>query len=337
MLAKKYAITALTIALLVLIGFTMKDSKNTELSAVFSNVHTSGPVTAAPKQSVGQNSSSEVKPADTEVSRQSGEAAADKETAVEVAEPSVKSKADVSKSEPGSAPAKSSSGATPSAAASPMATSAPTAKANPAPEALVIGSDVQQTTPSSSMPTVNKNENNPIQDQAGDGEDPVPNVKKVNISTAEVAKVVEQFEQLADSDQNDLSWKRKADHLIVKGLGFLGTPYVFGSKTGQTDSFDCSSFMKFLYMSQGVSLPRDSRQQSQRGTIVPFDQLREGDLVFFTTPKRKDKSGIDHIGHVAVYLGNGLMLHTFRPGIGVTISELNSSWKERFVEAKHVL
>ena len=86
-----------------------------------------------------------------------------------------------------------------------------------------------------------------------------------------------------------------------------------------------------------MSLPRDSRQQSQLGTEVSIDQLREGDLVFFTTPKRKNKSGIDRIGHVAVYLGNGLMLHTFRPGIGVTISELNSSWKDRFVQAKRVL
>ncbi|MDQ0903842.1 cell wall-associated NlpC family hydrolase [Paenibacillus sp. V4I7] len=59
--------------------------------------------------------------------------------------------------------------------------------------------------------------------------------------------------------------------------------------------------------------------------------------MFFTTPKRKNKIGIDRIGHGAVYLGNGLMLHTFRKGIGVTISELNSSWKERFVQAKRVL
>ncbi|NOU75956.1 hypothetical protein GC098_32200 [Paenibacillus sp. LMG 31458] len=260
MLAKKYAIAALVIAFLVLIGFTMKNPENMELSAAFSKSHANKWVAAAPIQLSGQD------------------AATDKE-------PSVK----------------------------------PT------------------TTPDSSEPSVKENESALTQDQSQDGDDPVPNAKNVKISAAETAKVVAHFEQLAHSDQKEPSWKRKADHLIVKGFGFLGTPYVFGAKSDQTDSFDCSSFLRYIFISQGVSLPRDSRQQSRLGTEVSIDQLREGDLVFFTTPKRKNKSGIERIGHVAVYLGNGLMLHTFRPGIGVTISELNGSWKERFVQAKRVL
>lgn len=260
MLAKKYAIAALVIAFLVLIGFTVKNPENMELSAAFSNAHTNKWVAAAPIQLSGQD------------------AATDKE-------PSVK----------------------------PM------------------------TTPDSSEPSVKEDENALTQDHTQDGDDPVPNAKNVKISAAEAAKVVAHFERLAHSDQKEPSWKRKADHLIVKGFGYLGTPYVFGAKSDQTDSFDCSSFLRYIFISQGVSLPRDSRQQSRLGTEVSIDQLREGDLVFFTTPKRKNKSGIDRIGHVAVYLGNGLMLHTFRPGIGVTISELNGSWKERFVQAKRVL
>ncbi|MGO4274410.1 C40 family peptidase [Paenibacillus sp. TAF58] len=255
MLAKKYAIPALVIAFLVLIGFTMKNPENMQLSAPFSNAHSNRWVAAAPIQLSGQD------------------AAADK----------------------------------------------------------------QMKTPDSSVPSVKENENALTQEMTQDGDDPVPNAKNVKISAAEIAKVVAHFEQLAHSDQKEPSWKRKADHLIVKGFGFLGAPYVFGAKSDQTDSFDCSSFLKYIFISQGVSLPRDSRQQSQLGTEVTIDQLREGDLVFFTTPKRKNKSGIDRIGHVAVFLGNGLMLHTFRSGIGVTISELNGSWKERFVQAKRVL
>ncbi|NOU84437.1 hypothetical protein GC102_01405 [Paenibacillus sp. LMG 31460] len=255
MLAKKYAIAALVIAFLVLIGFTMKNPENMELSAAFSNTHSNKWVADAPVQLSGQDTTT----------------------------------------------------------------------------------DKQLTTPDSSTPSVNENESALTQDHTHDGDDPVPNSKNVKISAAETAKVVAHFEQLAHSNQKEPSWKRKADHLIVKGFGFLGTPYVFGAKSDQTDSFDCSSFLRYIFISQGVSLPRDSRQQSRLGTEVSIDQLREGDLVFFTTPKRKNKSGIDRIGHVAVYLGNGLMLHTFRPGIGVTISELNGSWKERFVQAKRVL
>ncbi|MDQ0891009.1 cell wall-associated NlpC family hydrolase [Paenibacillus sp. V4I9] len=280
MLAKKYAIAALVFAFLVLIGFTIKNPENMELSAAFSNAHSNRWVAAAPIQLSGQDTTT------------------DKES-------SAKPKAEVRMSEQGSAP--------------------------------FTGSEVQLTTPDSSVPFAKENENALTQDQTHDGDDPVPNAKNVKISAAEIAKVVAHFERLAHSDQKEPSWKRKADHLVVKGFGFLGTPYVFGAKSDQTDSFDCSSFLRYIFISQGVSLPRDSRQQSQLGTEVSIDQLREGDLVFFTTPKRKNKSGIDRIGHVAVYLGNGLMLHTFRPGIGVTISELNSSWRERLVKAKRVL
>lgn len=287
MLAKKYAIAALVIAFLVLIGFTIKNPENMELSAAFSKAHSNRWVAAAPIQLSGQDTTT------------------DKDTAIEVAEPSAKPKAEMRMSEQGSAP--------------------------------FTGSEVQLTTPDSSAPSVKENESALTRDQTQDGDDPVPNAKNVKISAAEIAKVVAHFEQLAHSDQKEPSWKRKADHLIVKGMGFLGTPYVFGAKSDQTDSFDCSSFLRYIFISQGVSLPRDSRQQSQLGTEVSIDQLRVGDLVFFTTPKRKNKSGIDRIGHVAVYLGNGLMLHTFRPGIGVTISELNGSWKDRFVQAKRVL
>jgi cell wall-associated NlpC family hydrolase len=330
MLTKKYAIVSFVIALLVLIGFTMKNPENMVLSAAFLNPNTNGPVTAANIQLTGQDSG-EVH-ADTQVTQQRVDAVTKKEIAVESAEPLAAPKAEVSKSGLEAAPAKSSTSTTKSALASRAAAPAPTSKVNPVSEVPVTGSEAQQTPSASSAPS-----STPTPDLTQDGDDPVPNAKKVNLSAAEIAKVVEQFEQLETSNQEEPSWKRKADHLIVKGLGFLGTPYVFGAKTGQTDTFDCSSYLKYIFLSQGVSLPRDSRQQSQRGTSVSIDQLREGDLVFFTTPKRKNKVGIERIGHVAVYLGNGLILHTFRPGIGVTISELNGPWKERFAQAKRVL
>ena len=91
---------------------------------------------------------------------------------------------------------------------------------------------MQLTTPESSAPSVKENENALTQDQTQDGNDPVPNAKNVKISAAEIAKVVAHFEQLAHSDQKEPNWKRKADHLIVKGFGFLDTPYVFGAKSG---------------------------------------------------------------------------------------------------------
>jgi cell wall-associated NlpC family hydrolase len=133
------------------------------------------------------------------------------------------------------------------------------------------------------------------------------------------------------------AWEQKADAIIATGLQFLGTPYLFGAKTGQTATFDCSSFTEYAFGQHKVKLPRVSRQQSTVGKDVPLDQLRKGDLLFFTTPARKNKTGLDHIGHVAIYLGNNQVLHTYRVGIGVTVTTLDAGWKSRLVSAKRVL
>jgi cell wall-associated NlpC family hydrolase len=104
----------------------------------------------------------------------------------------------------------------------------------------------------------------------------------------------------------------------------------------QTTTFDCSSFTKFIFGSIGIALPRDSREQSKEDTLVALDQ-RKGDLLFFTTPQHKDKTGLDHIGHVALYLGDNKVLHTYRVGISVTDTSLDANWTKRIVEAKRIV
>lgn len=133
------------------------------------------------------------------------------------------------------------------------------------------------------------------------------------------------------------AWEKKVDAVIADGLKHLGTPYQFGASTKQTDTFDCSSFMKLIFGKNDVTLPRDSRQQSQTGDIVPLDQLRKGDLLFFTTSSRKNLTGLDHIGHVAIYLGENKVLQTYKVGVGVTVTNLDANWTSRIVSAKRVV
>lgn len=119
----------------------------------------------------------------------------------------------------------------------------------------------------------------------------------------------------------------KASDVIATGEQYLGVPYKFGSRSGSTASFDCSSFTQFAFKQNGISLPRSSRQQSQAGVYVPRNQLKPGDLVFFYSP----------IHHVAIYMGNGKILHTYGKG-GVTISDLNSGWwNSHFTTARRVI
>jgi murein DD-endopeptidase / murein LD-carboxypeptidase len=124
----------------------------------------------------------------------------------------------------------------------------------------------------------------------------------------------------------------KADSVISIGRRYLGTPYRFGSPSGVTSTFDCSSFTQYVYKKVGISLPRASRDQAKVGTYVSKSNLRKGDLVFFSTKKSGGK-----VAHVGIYAGNGQILHTYGAG-GVKYSSLNSSWwSSHYITARRVI
>ncbi|GIP21038.1 C40 family peptidase [Paenibacillus sp. J22TS3] len=123
-----------------------------------------------------------------------------------------------------------------------------------------------------------------------------------------------------------------AASIIATGKQFLGVPYRFRAQEGRTDAFDCSSFTQYVFKQNGINLPRSSRQQAGVGRAVSKDQLQPGDLVFSDT----NRDGV--INHVSIYMGNGKLLHTYRVGIGVTISNFaGSAWDRTFVTARRVL
>lgn len=124
-----------------------------------------------------------------------------------------------------------------------------------------------------------------------------------------------------------------ADRIIATGLKYRGTPYVFGTRPGQTSTFDCSTFTQYIFGVYGIKLPRTSRQQARVGQTVPsISDLRKGDLIFFKTGIRQDGK----IDHVAVYMGNGKILHTIPDG-GVQVSDFDGFWRATSVLAKRVI
>lgn len=128
-----------------------------------------------------------------------------------------------------------------------------------------------------------------------------------------------------------------ANQIILSGLKYLGTPYVYNAPSYQTDTFDCSSFIQYIFGLNGIHLPRNSRQQFLVGEPIPFDQIKRGDLLFFTTKARNHLKGLSRIGHVAIYMGQDQILHTYRPENKVMVTELNISWKKAFIGAKRVI
>jgi cell wall-associated NlpC family hydrolase len=126
-----------------------------------------------------------------------------------------------------------------------------------------------------------------------------------------------------------------ATALIAYAKKFMGTPYKFSSKAyNQTRTFDCSSYMQYIYKnSAGINLPRSSRNQSRVGRFVGKQALMPGDLVFFYTPGRFSSNKV--VGHVGMYIGNNQVIHTYgKPG--VTINSLTGNWSKRYLWARRV-
>lgn len=123
-----------------------------------------------------------------------------------------------------------------------------------------------------------------------------------------------------------------ASKVIATGKKYVGVPYKFGASSGITSAFDCSSFTQYVYKKNGISLPRSSKQQAKSGYYVSKKNLKAGDLVFSDT----NRDGI--INHVSIYIGNGKLLHTYRVGVGVTISTFaGSTWDKTYVTARRVI
>ncbi|WP_438350702.1 stalk domain-containing protein [Paenibacillus sp. FA6] len=123
---------------------------------------------------------------------------------------------------------------------------------------------------------------------------------------------------------------RQADELIAYGEKFLKRPYEFGASTDQTLTFDCSSFVSRLFKDKlSIDLPRVSYNQAKEGKKVGINELRKGDLLFFSA------RGLD-IGHVAIYVGNNRILHTYSKELGVHYETLDATWMKRFVTARRL-
>ena len=93
----------------------------------------------------------------------------------------------------------------------------------------------------------------------------------------------------------------------------IGLPYVWGAAGPR--SFDCSGLVQWSLAQAGVVMPRVAVDQARTGPVVPATQLQPGDLLFYHT----DPTAPTYISHVAIYLGNGLMLQAPRPGLDVEI------------------
>ncbi|MEF3273544.1 MAG: SH3 domain-containing protein [Chloroflexus sp.] len=112
---------------------------------------------------------------------------------------------------------------------------------------------------------------------------------------------------------------------------FVGYRYVWGGSSPRT-GFDCSGLTSYVYRQFGVNLPHSAAGQfsTRYGAVISsMSNLAPGDLMFFANTGRRRG-----ITHVAIYIGNGQMVHAMTPAYGVQISGIwGSYWTSRFVGA----
>ncbi len=106
--------------------------------------------------------------------------------------------------------------------------------------------------------------------------------------------------------------------IVSYAKSFLGCSYVYGA-TGPR-SFDCSGFTQYVYAHFGKSIPRNSAAQYSSSKKISKSQLQAGDLIFFSN------STAGTVGHVAIYIGGGQMIHAANSRTGVCIDSINSSY-----------
>lgn len=99
--------------------------------------------------------------------------------------------------------------------------------------------------------------------------------------------------------------------LIEYAKQFLGNPYVWGG-TSLTKGTDCSGFTMRIFEHFGYSLSRTSGAQASNGRRVSLSEIQPGDLLFYNHGSR--------IGHVAIYIGNGQIIHASTERTGIIIS-----------------
>lgn len=102
--------------------------------------------------------------------------------------------------------------------------------------------------------------------------------------------------------------------IVAYAKQFLGNPYVYGG-TSLTNGADCSGFTQSVFAHFGITTGRSSRDQAAQGKEISMSAIQPGDLLFYASGS--------YINHVAIYIGDGKIIHSSNPTTGITITKYN--------------
>lgn len=126
--------------------------------------------------------------------------------------------------------------------------------------------------------------------------------------------------------QSEGRWGRQIAYFAQQ---FIGVPYLWAGQSRA--GFDCSGFIYYVFSNCGIKLPRMADEQFEVGVFIDEENLRAGDLVFFTTYE----SGASHVG---IYIGNGHFIHASSGAGSVVITPMRKQYYlERYLGARRII
>ena len=125
------------------------------------------------------------------------------------------------------------------------------------------------------------------------------------------------------------------ERILERAYEQVGDRYVWGAgSTGEDpDSFDCSSLIQWLFRGEGIELPRCSNEQKNCGYEVNMAELQPCDIITFVT---NNSRGGD-VTHVALYIGDGKILHARNSRMGVRIDDYNDYWQSITYNCRRII
>lgn len=132
---------------------------------------------------------------------------------------------------------------------------------------------------------------------------------------AEEAKAAEEAAAAAAAEAEAAQKSSKRQQVVDYALSFVGGRYVWGGTDPHTGA-DCSGFTGYILRNAGgVAISRSSAEQAGEGRTVSAENMQPGDLLFYS------KGG--GVNHVAMYIGNGQVVHTSSSKTGIIVSAWN--------------
>lgn len=148
------------------------------------------------------------------------------------------------------------------------------------------------------------------------------------ISVPESSGDAENSDSSNDSESSDTTVSDLRSQIVATAEALVGIDYMSGMASPE-QGFDNSGLIYYVLRENGfINCPRGTAAQKEMGTSIGLDEIREGDLLFFTD---KDSETGETIEFGGIYIGNGKLIYSPYPGEKVKFADINSAyWQNSF-------